>query len=333
MTSPVAVLSRLYKLEIPLPRNPLKAINAYVIIGQERNLLIDTGMNMPVCRQVLLDDLRRLEVDLNRTDIFLTHMHADHAGLAGELASPQTVVYCGAADTAILRSFLASPAHWEAMRRYAVRHGFPAVEAQDALAQHPGHVYSSSQAVNYRDVQDGEVIRAGGYTFRCVATPGHTPGHMCLYELAHQVLIAGDHVLEDITPNISLWSDAWDPLAAYLASLDRVYHLPVQLVLPGHRRVFSNHRECIRALKHHHRERLAEVLALVRQGRQTAYDIAAGMHWNMTYPSFAAFPAWQKWFALGEALAHLEYLQRRQLVWRQEQDGMFVFKARPERCC
>lgn len=329
MTSPVAVLPHIYKLEIPLPHNPLKAVNAYMITGGERHLLIDTGMNRPECRDALMRGLRELKVDLHRLDIFLTHMHADHAGLVGELFEPQTAVYCSAADAAILRDILDSPAHWEAMRDYAVRHGLPAAEAQDALARHPGHVYNSSRAVMYRDVHDGDVIKAGGYIFRCVATPGHSPGHMCLYESAHQVLVAGDHILEDITPNISLWSDTWDPLAAYLTSLDKVYHLPVKIVLPGHRRVFSNHRRRSRALKRHHRERLAEVLALVRQGRHTAYDVAAGMHWDMTYSSFAAFPAWQKWFALGEALAHLEYLHRRRWLQRLAQGGRYVFKPLP----
>ena len=63
-----------------------------------------------------------------------------------------------------------------------------------------------------------------------------------------KILISGDHILSDITPNIQCWSDQEDPLKNYLASLDKVYQLDVDLVLPGHRRVFKNFRERISEL-------------------------------------------------------------------------------------
>ena len=102
----------------------------------------------------------------------------------------------------------------------------------------------------------------------------------------------------------------------YLTSLDRVGELDVQLVLPGHRRVFQDYRERIQELQAHHQERAEEVYALLGQGDLDAYQIAAGMTWDMSY-GWDAFPLQQRWFAVGEALAHLRYLEVQGRVGRR----------------
>ncbi|MFR8761826.1 MAG: MBL fold metallo-hydrolase, partial [Megasphaera lornae] len=71
----------IYRIEVTLPHNPLQYLNSYVIKGKTRNLVIDTGFNLPICRSDLCGGLQALQVDLRRTDLFLTHLHADHTGL------------------------------------------------------------------------------------------------------------------------------------------------------------------------------------------------------------------------------------------------------------
>ena len=53
---PEEILKNLYRLPIPLVGNPLKELNAYLIKGKDRNLLIDTGFRQPACRQALFED-------------------------------------------------------------------------------------------------------------------------------------------------------------------------------------------------------------------------------------------------------------------------------------
>ena len=88
MSKPVVeeVLPQLFRAEIPLPRNPLKAVNSYIIRDRERSLVIDTGMNRDECREAMMAALKELQVDLRRTDLYITHMHVDHLGLAVMLA-------------------------------------------------------------------------------------------------------------------------------------------------------------------------------------------------------------------------------------------------------
>ena len=75
------VLPNIYRIEIPLPRSPLKALNSYLVKGEGRYLLIDTGQNREECKKEMLTSLKKLEVDLARTDFFITHLHVDHLGL------------------------------------------------------------------------------------------------------------------------------------------------------------------------------------------------------------------------------------------------------------
>ena len=76
------ILKGLYKLEIPLPGNPLRSVNSYVIITSDRNLIIDTGMNRRECMKAMELGLKELGVDIEKTDFYITHSHSDHLGLA-----------------------------------------------------------------------------------------------------------------------------------------------------------------------------------------------------------------------------------------------------------
>lgn len=44
----------IYRIEVPLPDNPLRYLNSYVLFGPERVAVIDTGFNRPECREALL---------------------------------------------------------------------------------------------------------------------------------------------------------------------------------------------------------------------------------------------------------------------------------------
>jgi glyoxylase-like metal-dependent hydrolase (beta-lactamase superfamily II) len=146
-----------------------------------------------------------------------------------------------------------------------------------------------------------------------------------LYEPSKKILVCGDHILIDITPNIQCWSKHENPLENYLASLDRVYELEVDLVLPGHRRLFRNHKERIEELKSHHQKRADEVLVILKKGSKNAFQAAAEMTWNIEYESWELFPLTQKWFATGEVIAHLRYLEEKGMVLSKKEAQMITY--------
>jgi len=315
------VLPNLFRIKIPLPESPLKYLNSYIIKGPARSLIIDTGLNRKECLEAMQKGLDTLGIDLSKSDIFITHLHADHFGLVSELATDSTNILFSRPNKELMES-------WEgfgAMVAYAGQNGFPEDQLKAAIDKHPGAKYGSDWIPETKVLDDGDVIDVGVYHFKCVATPGHTMGHTCLYEPDKKILVAGDHILIDITPNIQCWSDTDNHLKHYLASLDKVHKLQVDLVLPGHRRLIDNHRARIEELKKHHALRLDEVLAILQKGSMSAFEVAAHMSWDIDCERWDQFPVAQKWFATGEALAHLRYLEEEAKVVRKRVAGTIKF--------
>ena len=167
----------------------------------------------------------------------------------------------------------------------------------------------------------------GGYHLQVVETPGHTPGHMCLYDAAKKLLLCGDHILGTITPNICIELSTDNPLQEYLDSLKKVEKLDVQLLLSSHGTPVEDMYARIRELYRHHRDRLAEVMQILGNDWKHAYTVARDMTWEIDCKNWDEFPAPQKWFATGEAISHLQYLYAAGKVSREERNGVYHYKA------
>ncbi len=310
------VADNLYCIPVPLPGNPLKNLNAYLIRGP-RNLLIDTGFRQEEGRQALLAGLAELGISMADTDIFLTHLHSDHAGLAPELISPTSRLFISETD----RSWLPGPdykAYWDTFDDIFLAQGFPPEMLKELESSNPAKVLAPHYCDRYEAVSDGQLFSYGGYTFRALSTPGHTPGHMVLWEEAHGILLLGDHVLFDITPNIIVWPGYTGALQGYLHSLALVRQLPVTLPLPAHRTVQKGYLERIDEIVTHHHCRCGEALEVLSATPDlTAYALTAQMTWQIRCRGWSDFPVPQKWFAVGEAWAHLEYLMTLGAVTRR----------------
>lgn len=315
------ILPDFYRIEIPLPGSPLKAINSYLIKGPERCLLIDTGMNREECLRAMLSGLKELDADLERTDIFITHMHADHLGLVGDLTTETSCVYLGEKEVDLFQRINEMrDEHFQNLFAYYLSNGFPEPELRVAVDNHPGLQFRPKLRTGFRGLKDGDRIEVGRYAFECIETPGHSPGHMCLYEAKEKILLSGDHILFDITPNITRWPEFENPLKDYFQSLEKIYGLEVKLVLPGHRNSMNNHRIRITELKKHYRERLEEIMTVLGRGEKTAWDVASEITWNIAVDSWEHFPTVQKWFAIGETIAHLKYLEAEGKIQIEEED-------------
>jgi len=317
------VLPNLFKVRVPLPGNPLRAVNSYVVKAERRSLIIDTGMNCDESKCALLLALKKLSVDLGETDFFITHFHSDHLGLVSKLATDVSTIFFSRRDAEFMRHVGECR---NSLLKFARINGFPENELHEAFKKHPGYRYGLGEPVEFTSLMEGNTISVGDYLFKCLETPGHTVGHMCLYEPNRKILVAGDHIIEGITPNISLWLDRGNPLKEYLASLDKVYDLDVSIVLPGHGHVFKDFRKRIRELKKHHQKRVEEIIEILKEGRKNAYQIAAEMEWHMDYGSWESIPATQKWFAVGETLAHLKYLEEKGIIRRKLEGEEVTFE-------
>ncbi len=322
------IRENIFRIEVLLPRNPLRALNSYLIKGKERNLLIDTGFNREECRLAMDRAMEKLGFSMHDTDIFITHCHTDHAGLAGYLAKPETLIYTGdytADETQDYNNFISY------FDQLIIQGGLDEMGLTQDPNTHPGYRYRSDPIDNRNiiRVQDNMMIKVGDYQLRCILTTGHAPDHFCLYEENHRFLFSGDHILGTITPNNTIWGSPWeievDYLGEYLKSLAKIEGLDIELTYPGHRGLILDCYKRIEELKEHHGRRLNNVLDILGHDSMTGAQVASQMHWDLDLKEWDDFPVAQKIFATGEALSHLSHLVCRDILKKELRDGVVYY--------
>ena len=321
------VFENIHRIVIPLPNSPLKEVNCYVIRDEGRDLIIDTGMNRPECRSAIESGLKELNVDLNRCDFFITHLHSDHMGQVPHLVTDDSTVYFNKIEAEMFQATRDKGGFGSRMAKFARLAGFSEDEVESTVESHPGLKFGAPESIDFKILGEGDYLDFGGYHFEVIHTPGHSPGHLCLYDADTKLMIAGDHVLGDITPNISAMSKKDNPLADFMRSLDKVRAYDVELALPGHRSLIHDFKGRVDELKDHHHERLDEVLTVMDGQQLSGYDIASRMKWRMRGKIWKDAGSTQKWFATGEAIAHLHYLQEKGAIAREERDGAALYSA------
>ncbi len=305
MTEKIA--ENIYRLQIPLEGNPLKSLNSFVIRG-DTCLLIDTGFRTDACKEAITAQLTELGVSLDNTDIFLTHLHSDHTGLAVDLHREGRSIFVSQEDGLRMIAY-GKDSTWSKTDDFFRKNGFPQQILEKLKTRNPARANAPQPFDELTFIEDGHVFEYGGYRIQALLVPGHTPGHMCLYIPELELLFMGDHILYDITPNITSWSGFDDSLGRYLESLEKIKKLPVKTALPGHREISGDMYERADEIKAHHMRRLDEAESAVKSSPGcTAYYVASKMSWDIRAKSWEDFPISQRWFAVGEAIAHLDHL-------------------------
>lgn len=304
----------LFRIEIPLPLPALKSVNCYALKNRQRNLVVDTGMDTNGCMNALMEGLEKVGVDIETADLYVTHGHGDHMGLAGLFLKAGNRVFLNEIDLESLRQF----ENFDVIIAHYVRHGYPEKLVQAALDRFPTDRHRLMKRIDMKhtNVSDGDSISVGEHSLVCVHTPGHSPGHTCLYDPQRKILFSGDHILGDISPGIQCADDRLNPIESYMKSLARIDSLEVETILPGHRGIIRHPKQRIAELLAHHRIRCDEVIRLVAKKPGTAYDLAAKMTWDMHFSHWEDVPPEQRWFATGEAISHLRYLEEKGKVVR-----------------
>lgn len=322
---PEEILKNIYRLPVPLAGNPLKELNTYLIKGKDRNLLIDTGFRYEECRQALFSQLVELGLRPGDVDVLLTHLHSDHTGLCAEAAGERGTIYISERDNYMFLDQKVWDDYWRTSKGNMVAQGFPQPLVEDLWKGDTAAAMSAPRNTPHVRLKDGDVLEAGGYRLQAVMTPGHTPGHMCFWMENEGTLFLGDHVLFDISPNIAAWNGFPDALGQYLQSLKKIREYPVELALPAHR-ARGELRPRVDELLSHHDRRLNETLQVLhQQPGLTAYETAGRMAWRIRSRNWQEFPVTQKWFAVGETVAHLEHLVALRQMVSDKQGGIIRY--------
>lgn len=293
-------------LRLPLPF-ALDHINVYLLEDGDGWTLVDCGLDTPAARQIWARVLDADELGGRPLrQIIVTHHHPDHVGLAGWLAARCGVPVRMTAGEHAVAGRYADPRRDVVAERTPLwhEHGLPddlARELMDRMPRYGVQVHALPDAVEPIDTT--RPLHIGGRAWRPVIGRGHAPEHLSLLAEDGSLLLGGDQVLPKITPNIAVWPGGdTDPLRAYLGSLEPFAAMPWQtLLLPSHKQPMWGIASRVEAIRAHHEDRLQAVLRAC-QSPMTCYEMLPALFGRLLRNEEIGF-------GLGEAIAHLNFLQ------------------------
>ncbi len=299
----------LHCLELPTPF-PVGPVNVYLAEGDPLTL-IDTGPKADVSRAALEAGLAALGYRVeDLQQVVITHHHADHLGLAGEIVArsgarllthPYTVPW--------LRDFSAEQLRQEPFYMQVWDEGGVPAEIVSAMRlANRGLTKWRDNAPPDGTLDEGDEIFLGGEPWQVFHTPGHAGGLICLWEPASRTLLANDHFIRDISSNPVL-----EPpphligprprrLVEYLHHMRRMAALDPAVALPGHGLPVTDVAGLLRQRLAFHQRRAARLAGTLAAEPLTL--------WQLTQPLFPRLTRPMDYFlALSEILAHLDLLE------------------------
>lgn len=306
-------------LRLPLPM-ALDHINLYAIEDGEGWAVVDAGLATDVSRDGWTKALAQALGGRPVTRVICTHMHPDHIGLAGWLCERFSAPLLMSRTEYMMARMLIGdealgpPSGAEVFYRAAGWSDEQLARWRDGYGGFGRMVQDFPR--DYRRVRDGEVLSIGGDAWRVVVGEGHSPEHVCLWRETDGVFIAGDQILPRISSNISIWptEPQADPLGDWLRSLAELKdRLPDDLlVLPSHGEPFHGVTLRLEALLRGHETALKRLEKTLRTPSR-AVDVFGALFARPVGDAVLGM-------ATGEALAHLNYLERQGRV-RRARDG------------
>lgn len=261
--------------------------------------------------------------------VIVTHMHPDHAGMAGWIAEQfPAAVWMTRLEYLTCRLMAADtgrPAPIDGVRFYR-----GAGWSEESIQQYRERFGQFGKMIfpmpaSYRRIADGDVLIIGGREWLVVVGRGHSPEHACLYCPELKVMISGDQVLPRISSNVSVHPtepDA-DPLHDWLTSLANIKaRIPDDvLVLPAHNSPFNGLHARIDELVGGHLTQLANLQQCLDSPRRVVDTFAVLFS--------RAIGASQFGMATGEAIAHLNYLHHRgRVTCERDQNDVWWWRAK-----
>src|SRR3954454_6889630 len=331
------VADGVHRMALPLGIHGVPTVSAYLLHGDDGDTLVDCGIaagldggdpgadgTVAVAAALTAAGgaLERLE------RLVVTHAHIDHFGLAGEVVRRSGGELWMHRRTDLDLEKYADPDEAVARRTLMLAdhglYGAELTESSEGLRDWMPVMPSVGRPSRLLD--GGEQFSAAGRTWEVVHTPGHSPGHVCLWNADERLLCSGDHLLQVVSPPVTFERGFEpDPMSSYLGSLDRVRDLAPERVLPGHGTPFRNGARRAEAIAAGKRRRLAQVRDLVESRPQSVTELTVELFGDTRLTGA------QRHFVTAEILAYLAYHEVRRVLRRTRRpDGVFLWSVDEE---
>lgn len=328
------VVANVYQIKVPFPKGMPGKTNAYIVKGDDGDILVDTGWDSPEGLSAFIKGVEwdRLKLKDIR-QIVVTHIHPDHYGLATKLKE-----LCGArvamhrTEAKLIDSrYVDFEELTTKVKAELASYGVPQAEVAEfveASAWMRGFVPPEPPEVV---LEEGDAISNGSFRFEVMETPGHSPGHISLYEPMKGLFFCGDFVLYDVIPYVGLHPQSGDnPLGDYLDSLKNVKDLSVSFIFPGHGAVFNSLKFRVEEIIQHREQKNRDIIKALGGDLKTVYQVAEEVPWK---PEVGGVPfhdlgTWERRLAVRETAAHIRLLTLQDKIAKIDKGGVSLFLAK-----
>jgi glyoxylase-like metal-dependent hydrolase (beta-lactamase superfamily II) len=287
------------RVDLSLPKGEVTTnVHCFLINSRGGYIMVDSGWRKtgPTLVEAINSELGK-GTKINR--LVLTHLHPDHYGGAGQIRenfAPQIAYHRGEMVFKDIPGYLA----W--IRGLSV----PREVFEYLQSRAPSRLLEMPAADEY--LVDGDELVGRSGTWTVLHTPGHTAGHICLFQKESRVLLSGDHLLPNESSNVGAYPIRnYNPLKLYLANLAKVATLDPSLVVPSHGEPFGDAKGRVAELFDHHKERLREVFEGLDGVVLTPAEAARTIKWSRG--AFEELQGFDRWLAIAETISHLEFLR------------------------
>ncbi|MDY6959746.1 MAG: MBL fold metallo-hydrolase [Halobacteriota archaeon] len=265
------VCSNIFQIPLKMPFSATPSMNVYLIKGDEL-ALVDTGVGDRSSVGLISKEIESFG---SLGMIINTHEHIDHIG-----GNARIKEITGASIAAHIKAagLIGDPVTMN-------KRGMPSIKPSKV------DIY----------LEDGEVIDLGSVKLRVIHSPGHSPGHICLYYEERKVLLGGDNILDTATTYVG--SGAFGNMTEYLESLNRLLKLDLDMILPAHGEVIREPNAKIRESIDHKLAREREILEVLGQGEESLDGLIMKVY-KVKYPHLIR----------GAMLSYLEKLEREEKI-------------------
>lgn len=311
----------------------VKDINVYIVKGNDRSLMIDTGFNRENCPETFESALEELDIEPGNLDIFITHRHFDHCSLAGFLSGKGATVYMNSEEERHSYDCL------------TYKPGIHTLEEQDAVLKRNGinlepdslkgfrkfnRILSSGgnrflaiDPFPYRDVKAGDIFSYGEYVFSAFPLKGHTYGQMGLIDRNKKILFCADQVIEGVSPIVATTFSGENLLNGFFMSLKDIKENYSDFTLiPAHGVIIGNPSETIDRIMESYDRKIEKTREILREKKKplTVLETARALYNYYSFPEnpgdFFIFK-----MVITKTASILEYLFSTEEIGKETKEG------------
>ena len=340
LKSEINEIDGVYQFKINFPSfEGLQFVSMYLFQVDESYVLIDAGLSFRECEDLFFTELQKLNISINNLKyLILTHEHPDHIGIATSIKrkNPNMQILTHEMTDSLMR-WMARPKNPEITQEsveesssHLIKYGVDEKNGRKVLNYMTNFRRFTEYYKPDRLLHDNDEILINSTKLKIIWTPGHSIGHICVFDEEKRYLFSGDHILSRITPHIGAYIipnvmleeyqgfDFNNVLKHYLNSLDRIDQLNPRIIFPAHQEIIYNPHERILDIKKHHENRLTEIAKAIEKEPKTPFEISQ-IHFGKDLSEINVF------LALHEVLSHLIYLERQKKVKRVEKNNKIYF--------